>query len=87
MQGYLRIASLLTLLNQQRKKKITEKSANYYNLSDFRAACADLAPAKCVLDWRASVVHYLSLLVDDGHGILQLDVVKQTRQEDIGHAD
>lgn len=33
------------------------------------------------------LIHYLSLLVDDGHRILQLDVVKQTRQEYVGHAD
>lgn len=30
---------------------------------------------------------YLSLLVDDGHRVLQFDVVEQTGQEDIGHTD
>lgn len=33
------------------------------------------------------LIRYLSLLVDDRHRILQLDIVKQTRQEDIGHSD
>lgn len=32
-------------------------------------------------------IRYLSLLVDDGHRILQLDVVKQARQEYVGHTD
>lgn len=30
---------------------------------------------------------YLSLLVDDGHRVLQFDIVEQTGQEDIGHTD
>lgn len=30
---------------------------------------------------------YLSLLVDDGHGILQFDVVEQAGQEHVGHTD
>lgn len=33
------------------------------------------------------VVPYLALLVDDGHCILQLDVVEQASQENIGHTD
>lgn len=35
----------------------------------------------------ASVVLYLPLLVDDGHCILQLDVIEETGQENIGHTD
>ena len=30
---------------------------------------------------------YLPLLVDDGHCVLQLDVVEQAGQEDVSHAD
>lgn len=30
---------------------------------------------------------YLSLLVDDGHCVLQLDVVEEAGQENVGHAD
>ena len=30
---------------------------------------------------------YLSLLVDDGNGVLQLDVVEEAGQEDVGDAD
>lgn len=30
---------------------------------------------------------YLSFLVDDGHRVLQLDVVEQAGQENVGHAD
>lgn len=30
---------------------------------------------------------YLSLLVDDGHCVLQLDVVEQAGQENVGHTD
>lgn len=33
------------------------------------------------------VVHYLPLLVDDGNCVLQLDIVEETCQENIGHAD
>lgn len=33
------------------------------------------------------MVHYLPLLVDDGHRILQLDVIEETGQENIGHTD
>lgn len=33
------------------------------------------------------MVHYLPLLVDDGHCILQLDIIEETGQENIGHAD
>lgn len=33
------------------------------------------------------VFSYLSLLVDDGHCILKLDVVEQAGQEDVGHAN
>lgn len=33
------------------------------------------------------MISYLSLLVDDWHCILQLDIVKQTGKENIGHAD
>lgn len=29
---------------------------------------------------------YLSLLVDDGHGILQLDVIEKAGQENIGNS-
>lgn len=33
------------------------------------------------------MVSYLSLLVDDGHCILQLDIVEQAGQENVGHTD
>lgn len=33
------------------------------------------------------MVHYLPLLVDDGNCILQLDVIEETGQENIGHTD
>lgn len=36
---------------------------------------------------RKSAVHYLPLLVDDGHCILQLDIMEETGQENIGHTD
>lgn len=30
---------------------------------------------------------YLSFLVNDGHGVLQLHVIKQAGQEDVSHSD
>lgn len=30
---------------------------------------------------------YLSLLTDDGHMIVQLDIMEQTLQEDVGHSN
>lgn len=33
------------------------------------------------------MVQYLPLLVDDGHCILQLHIVEETGQENIGHTD
>lgn len=36
---------------------------------------------------KLQLISYLSLLVDDWHCILQLDIVKQTGQENIGHTD
>ena len=36
---------------------------------------------------RVASSSYLSLLVDDGHCVLQLDVIEQAGQEDVGHAD
>ena len=32
-------------------------------------------------------MQYLPLLVDNGNSILQLDIMEQTGQEDVGHAD
>ncbi len=34
-----------------------------------------------------TVGSYLSLLVDDGHCILQLDIVEQACQENVGHTN
>jgi len=40
----------------------------------------------CVFVWSGGGA-YLALLVDDGHGVLQLDVVEEARQEHVGHPD
>lgn len=37
--------------------------------------------------WLHPALTYLSYLVDDGHCVLQLDVVEQAGQENVGHAD
>lgn len=38
-------------------------------------------------DYQQYVTPYLSLLVDDGNGILQLDVIEKTGEENVGDAD
>ena len=37
--------------------------------------------------WELLAGAYLPLLVDDGNCVLQLDIVEQTPQEDVGHAN
>lgn len=43
--------------------------------------------SKLCFESKLQLTSYLSLLIDDWHCILQLDIVKQTGQENIGHTD